>query len=257
MSHAFVTVCLPPTPPAHLATALDAAMAPFGDEDGPNNTWDWWYICGGHHRRFPVKPGYQDDPRVIIGEDAEMPAPGECDGGPIEVLDLTRMPADAIADAWEGCWYQQDAWNALRAVNPPARPLTHFLARHEADPDGYPRVQAVSDHHAQDLMMALRRGADRDYPGVGIWVFDAETDPLTYFAELAPDEAEVARWAIPTWALLTLDGRWIEADDGPIDGVRATDEKWRRRKADHAAESERYILSLPPDVVLVRLYYHY
>ena len=108
MSNAYVTVCLPPTQPGNVYDAIKTAMAPYDFNSAANDwgggEWDHWHIDAGDTRRYPVKPEYDGDPRLIYADQWE-PTPNrqrlplQCDGGPVGLLDLDRLQTDAVSDA--------------------------------------------------------------------------------------------------------------------------------------------------------------
>jgi hypothetical protein len=111
VSHFYVNVCLPPTPPRELRAALDKAMAPFdinaSDDWNPDGQWDHWHIDAGDlWGRFAFRPECDGDPRLIFEPTYPSGAPRErlplrCDGGPRGLLDFdaTRKAAVAWAHA--------------------------------------------------------------------------------------------------------------------------------------------------------------
>ena len=234
-----VTVCLPPCDPEDVIEAIGAAMAPYdynrdagvGDPDA-ETWWDYWQIDGGGCE-FPVVPGHEDDPRLIRGAEAlsgeprNVP-PSLCDGGPRALLDLETPRARAAASARRAF----EAWQDFSAAYPPARPASHFRARHFADPEGYPQAQLLEDYRTQPAIVALRNAPElRELIG---------GDPA---ARLTGDvEAHVraaADDALPSNALLTLDGRWLDIANAE-----------RRRHFND------YLDALPADTLVVRVLYH-
>ncbi|GAA3453781.1 hypothetical protein [Dactylosporangium matsuzakiense] len=256
MSKFSVNVCLEPCPPGELPAALAAAMAPFdinlGDDWNEAGEWDWWRISAGEHC-FTVRPGYDGDPRLIHGDGDRKPL--RCDGGPRGLLDFEATRRRAVEQArarWEA---EQRDFERLVADHPPARPLTAFLARHEAEPDGYPRETAIADHHAQPLIATLnhQRLWPR-YPNLALWVLGPNTDPITHYTrDPEPVFAAAAAWAVTTYALLTVDGRWLTRErPGPF-GERQADED---ADTAYARRCTAYLDDLPPDHIVVRLHCH-
>ncbi|WP_344134344.1 hypothetical protein [Luedemannella flava] len=236
---------------------MTAAMAPFdynlADDWNPAGAWDWWRIDAGRGYRFAVKPEHDGDPRLIHGDDD--PEPLHCDGGPRGLLDFDAMRQQAVDRARAEWHTQQRDFQKLVADHPAAQPLTTFLARHEADPEGYPREQAVADHHAQPLIRAVNhQTAWERYPSLGIWVLGPNSDPISQLTrEPRPDIEHAAAWAVTTYALLTTDGQWIDPDQlGPFaelrDGEDADDA--------YARQSSAYLDNLDEDCVIVRLLCH-
>ncbi|MFD5540384.1 hypothetical protein ACFWIJ_21840 [Streptomyces sp. NPDC127079] len=234
-----VTVCVPPCDPGDVVQAITAAMAPYdynrdagvGDPD-IETWWDYWQIDGGGIE-FLVVPGHEDDPRLIRGARTLSGAPRDvppslCDGGPRALLDLDTPRARAAAQAREAF----EAWQDFSAAYPPTRPSSHFWARHFADPENYPREQALEDYRIQPAVVALRNNPElRELVG---------GDPA---ARLSGDLDALVRHAVddvlPSNALLTLDGRWLDIAN-----------------ADRRRYFNDYLDALPDDAYAVRVLYH-
>ena len=257
MTKFHVIVCLAPSAAGDVDAALAAAMAPFdhnlNDDWNPAAEWDWWHIASGHGTRFAVRPQHDGDPRLIHG-DAET-GPLACVGGPRGLLDFDATRRQAVAQARDEWQAQQRDFQRLVADHPAARPLTAFLARHQADPVGYPREQAVADHHAQPLIQALNHITVWDrYPNLGAWVLGPDTDPITAFTrDPQPDFDRAAAWAVTAYALLTADGHWIDPEQpgpfaAPRDGEAADDA--------YARQADAYLDTLGDDYIIVRLLCH-
>jgi hypothetical protein len=264
VSHFHVSVCLLPTPHRGIKAALAAALAPFDinspAEGNPAGQWDRWHIGAGE-KRFASKPEYDGDPRLIRerfwpGGGVRDQVPLQCDGGPRALLDFDATRANAIADARRKWLAEQRDWERLVSLNAPAQPLTAFLTRHRADPEGYPRDRAVADHHRQPLIRALNhRPADGlSYPNLAIWVLGPDSDPVTYYTrDPEADLARAAAWAISTYALITADGQWIDNHHrGPF-GAALHGEDVSGAYARHATA---YLDSLDGDCVVVRVRCH-
>ncbi|MFE4823290.1 hypothetical protein ACFRFU_44205 [Streptomyces sp. NPDC056704] len=234
-----VTVCVPRCAPGDLPRAIGAAMAPYdyNRDTGPGvpdveTWWDYWQI-DGRGCEFPVVPGHEADPRLvrgsetISGEPRNVP-PSLCDGGPRALLDLEKPRAQAAAEARRAF----EAWQAFASGYPPARAMSDFRARHFADPEGYPQTQVLEDFRTQPVILALL-----DHPELGDLVGG---DPVAYLGDdLDTLVGEAADDALPTHALLTLDGRWLA-----IAGNE------RRRYFNE------YLDALPADAYVVRVLYH-
>lgn len=259
MSKFRVNVCLPAAAGEDVKAALAEAMAPFdmnlSPDFNPNATWDWWRIDAGVGERFAVRPAHDGDARLIHGDPNDGCHPREplrCDGGPRGMLDFDATRREALTAALNSWEAQQLDFQRLVADHPPARPLTDFLARHAADPDTYPREQAVADHHAQPLIRALNHRSVWDrYPGLGIWVLGPDTDPITaYTQDPQPAFARAETWSIARPAMLTLDGEWV--------GLKPYD--WDRQGEDdadaYARRSTAYLDGLDGDCIIVRLLCH-
>ncbi|MFJ4340781.1 hypothetical protein [Streptomyces sp. NPDC088915] len=207
-------------------------MAPYRYErdDAPpdwEGEWDHWYVSGAGCE-FPVVAGHEGDPR-LVREELELSSgprvlpPGLCDGGPRRLLDLdaARRP---VAEQAERNWAD---WRELTAGHPAAQPYRVFRDRWPADP-----MKAWAEHDAQPVIEALHERTEL-WDRVGSDPLDLlGTDHASYVAR------EVAE-ALPTAALLTLDGAWI--------GI-AGDE--RRQWFND------YLDGLAPDTMVVRVLYH-
>ncbi|MGW7093207.1 hypothetical protein [Streptomyces sp. NPDC054874] len=160
--------------------------------------------------------------------------PLECYGGPRGLLNFDGMRKRA-ARAHDDLLA---AWSELTATHPPARPLTDFLARHEADPERYSPAAAREEHLAQPLVQDVARRAVASDPHFGTSFL--VNDPVAYFAQ-EHEESRLwsVRCAVPGFALVALDGSWTDAD---------TDDHWER--------ANRYLDDLDPGVVVLDLLCH-
>ncbi|MFF9017512.1 hypothetical protein ACF09C_31710 [Streptomyces sp. NPDC014870] len=229
MSKQIVTVCLPPCGPDGLRPALAAAMAPFEydaqigkPDDEWQGEWDYWYVASGG-KEFTVRPGGEDDPLIVrdgLDEDRPPRPRSLCDGGPKALLDLDTgrfAAAREAADAW-------DAWQAFASTFPPSLPYAHFARM--------PEARAVEAFEAQPVIRAVRLDPGRE-ERFGF-------DPVAWFGEDRPDfAARAAADVLPTFALLTVDGRWVEGSSHA-----------------HHVRFNAYLDGLPDDTVLVRVLYH-
>ncbi|WP_030435745.1 hypothetical protein [Actinoplanes subtropicus] len=257
MTKFHVNVCLAPPAAGDVDAALAAAMAPFDhnltSDGNPAGEWDWWCIDGGPGSRFAVRPEHDGDPRLVYGDDEAEPL--RCDGGPRGLLDFPATRRHAVERA-RGEWRaQQHDFRRLVADHPGARPLTAFLARHEADPVGYPRERAVADHHAQPLVRALSHSSAWErYPSLGVRMLHPDSDPITELTrDPQPDFDRAAAWAITAYALLTAAGQWIDPEQlgpfaAPRDGEAATDA--------YVRQADAYLDTIGDDYLIVRLLCH-
>jgi hypothetical protein len=252
-----LNLCLPPTPPEQVTAALDAALRPFDmnltPDWNPAGEWDWWRLDADAEFHFAVRPGDEGDPRLIHDPTGE--GTSSCAGGPRGLLDFAATRAAAVARKNAQLRAEQDDFARLVADHPAAEPLTAFLARHRADPAGYPRERALADHHAQPLVRALNQGsAWQRYPALGVWVLGPRTDPITRFTrDPRPVLDHAAVTALAATALLTLDGHWIEPDRP---GVFAAPLPGEDAAAAYARQSDAYLEALAGDGLVVRLLCH-
>ncbi|MFF5013744.1 hypothetical protein [Streptomyces sp. NPDC001165] len=236
-----ITVCVPPpsapADPDALRQAIGEAMAPhyYWREDRPHpdwvGEWDYWFISGSNCP-FAVLPDHEDDPRLVRNDEwrpseEELPR-DRCHGGPRALLDLDT---DREAAADEAAWRWND-WARFAAGHPPALPAGPYLDRAYLDPVGYPEERARAEYAAQPLIRAFREDPElrERFP----------YDPIGFFG---PDReafvADCVSRVLPTPALLTLDGRWVEYG-GP----------------DYRREFNACLDALPPETMVVRVLYH-
>ncbi|MGW7710626.1 hypothetical protein [Streptomyces sp. NPDC054771] len=232
-----ITVCLPPVGPDGLKQAMEQAMAPFwyDREDRPHpdwvGEWSYWFVSGAGCL-LDVLPGHEDDPRLVRYDDWANPPvdlpPSRCHGGPRGVLDLDT-PRAAEARRAAGTW---TAYHAFADRHPPALPFRHFAERvRNLEPEGA-REAAVAAFREQPLIQAIE--ADP------VLEERFTSDPALHFDE--DRETYVTRHVaavLPTPALLTLEGRWVEA--GGLDYKRMFN---------------AYLDGLPGDTMVVRVLYH-
>ncbi|MFD4600883.1 hypothetical protein ACFWPQ_23015 [Streptomyces sp. NPDC058464] len=234
-----VTVCVPPCDPGDVVRAIGAAMAPFDyNRDvgvgGPDveTWWDYWQIDGGGCE-FLVVPGHEDDPRLVrgaetlSGEPRNVP-PGLCDGGPRALLDLETPRVRVAAEARQAF----EAWQDFAKAYPPGRAFGAFRARHLADPENYSQIQAVEDYRAQPVIAAFLDNPELE-DVVGGDPIARLSDGLDALVRHAVDAA------LPSNALLTLDGRWLDVANA--------------ERRHHFTE---YLDALPGDAYAVRVLYH-
>ncbi|TQJ87997.1 hypothetical protein [Streptomyces sp. SLBN-31] len=243
MTKFIATVCLPPTKPRRLVKAAAAAMAPYdlSDARNPAGEWDWWAVHSEPGRGFLVLPAHDGDRRLLTPAtvprrkaDLAPLGPLECHGGPRALLDFDAM-RQRSAHRYDAL---RAAWEELAAPHPPARPLTEFVARHEADPEGYSKEDAKRDHLLQPLVQEVAQRAVAGDPH-----FDMSfllKDPVAYFAqEHDAARRDAVEAAVPGFALLTLDGTWTDA---------TSDGYWERANG--------YLDDLPGEAVVVDLLCH-
>ncbi|WP_327066576.1 hypothetical protein [Kitasatospora sp. NBC_01302] len=258
-----VTVTLPAAAQADPLAAIAEAMRPFdmnvdpatgGDGFNPQGEWDWWQISS--YDNLVVLPAHDGDPRLIhqaVRPNGEPRPRGSlrCDGGPRGLLDLDGMRAISAADA-AATWA---VWARFAAQHPPAEPRSAFLARYGVDAEAAsPDLErAKREHLAQPLVQALAQyavtGGDEHYPNSFVM-----HDPVALFSGTEQEYVErAAAVAVPTTALLTLDGQWADQWNArPLGEVRPEESEggayWRLADA--------YLRGLPEDALLVQLLCH-
>ena len=249
MSHFTVTVC------TENASLLEAALAPFDEElevesyeeDGetytrnPRAKWDWWVIGGRWPGRFPYRQGYEKSvlqPKPHWGDpDASLP-PLHCDGGPVRALDLGKLRDEAAITARK-TWAE---WEKVTTGTPDALPWSVF-AENISEGNGYTIEQAREEYHSQPRIRALE-GTD----------FMGYDNPVTEFGVGKDRFTEMARAkAVPGWATLTLDGRWMEQGEMGWFGMSSATES---STIGYAEAANAYIGQLPDDTWLISVDCH-
>ncbi|WP_433683376.1 hypothetical protein [Nocardia sp. CA-119907] len=116
MAQRWVTICLPPDAIDDVEAAITRALAPFEMRQGfpERDMWDTWQIRdGGGGAGFYVRPGHEDDPRLIHDGPNQfgivlLPKRGECAGGPKSLLNVAvhnlSEPDVLTLDGWWVEW---------------------------------------------------------------------------------------------------------------------------------------------------------
>ncbi|WP_446042179.1 hypothetical protein, partial [Streptomyces sp. SID1121] len=203
-----ITVCVLPVAPDGLKQAIGQVMAPFSydREDRPHPDWvgEWshWFVSGAGCL-FDVLPGHEDDRRLVRYDDwTDFPddlPPSRCHGGPRGVLDLgtpRTVEARRAADTWT-------AYRAFADRHPRALPFHHFAERVRTLEPEHAREAAVAAFREQPLIQAIEADPALEERFTSDPAFHFDEDLETYVAR------HVAA-VLPTPALLTLDGRWVE-----------------------------------------------
>lgn len=206
----------------------------------PQAKWDWWQIGGRWGGYFPYKPEHAHDvlrTQRSWSSPSDIP-PMHCDGGPKRALNLAALQ-EAKADTARAKYAE---WHALVDGTPEALPWPAF-ADNVSEGNGYTIEQARQEYRAQPRVQAYQQTDFRWYD-----------DPISEFG--VPEELYVERarsQAIPGFATLTLDGRWLAP--GRMGWFAATDATDSTR-AGYAEVANAYIDSLDDDVVLVAVDCH-
>jgi hypothetical protein len=237
--------------------AVEAAMAPYDvnayREYNPKTRWDWWQIYTPPEARLRVRPEHDGDPHLIHhpvhpnGETRPV-EPLRCDGGPLGLLDVSAMTAEVIAEAAH-LW---DAWAELVRSHPPAEPLSAILERHRDQPPPRQLKLARAEHLAQPLVQAFAVRAARCEPPFATG--HLLLDPIEHFAggrQRYLDRA--AARALATFALLDLEGQWIDPDN--IGDVVTVAPGETPEDACYAHQ-RRYLSALAAEVIIVRVVCH-
>jgi len=221
--HFYVTVFLPPTPPADVTAAVAAALAPYERDDDthgtfdPSATWDSWRPARAA-TAFPLLPRGLD--RLRPGRRRVAFA------APKAAIDFVTLRNRALRHAAG----EFDAWAELTAAHPGTRPLSDFDG--QRDWLAQPAVQAVA-----------AAAATQRHPYFTFSFLLA--DPVATLAD--GRDAHLARadvHALSTYAYLTLTGDWLS-------------EETDNRGADHHALAlTSYLESVAPDTILARVRCH-
>jgi hypothetical protein len=161
----------------------------------PDSKWDYWRIGGRWGGYFPYQPA--NVTRVMRPErgwDSPDMKPLHCDGGPKGALDLAGLREEKADEARK----RYAEWTALTDGLPEALPWRTF-ADNVSPGSGYTIEQAREEYHAQPRIVAIRDTDFRYYDDV-IATFGKP--------EAVYVETERAR-AVPGYALVRLDGRWM------------------------------------------------
>jgi len=206
----------------------------------PESRWDWYGIGGQWAGYFVARKGAES--RVMqprrSHRSQDIIAPGRCDGGRKADLDLDGLRAVKAAEARDT--YAQ--WAKLTDGLPDALPWSVF-ADNVSEGSGYTIDQARDEYHSQPRMQAVK-GTD----------FQWYDDVIAEFGipESLYITRETAR-AVPGYATVTLDGRWMApgkmgwfgcSDDGEGDRIGY----WEAANA--------YIESVPDSAYLIALDCH-
>lgn len=169
--------------------------------------WDWWCIGGRWRNSLHAKQGVQASALIMSDPHytEQYRKPGDevkkwagnglrCDGGPIGLLDFESMRAEKAAEALD--LFEQ--WEKVCAFTPHAEPWSYFyglVKAGELDID-----QARERYRIQPRIERARKNDDlkwyddvveRFMPGKEQYIANARRD------------------AVPGYALITLDGKWL------------------------------------------------
>lgn len=240
MTHFPVVVCLDDL------SNLASALAPF-DENPTEDwhpsgdaqaKWDWYMIGGRWAGYFRYRPEHED--RIIQGDrgwSSPEVEPGWCDGGPKYALDLPAMREEHARRARVA----YDTWNKITAGTPEALPWSVFAAKICEE---YDAKQAREEYYNQPRVQVIK-DTDLDWFG-GDAVEEMQV----------PEEVYIERaraGAVPGWATLTIDGRWMEK--GQM-GWWAMNDATEGSKIGYLEVANAYIDSLPDETYLVAVDCH-
>lgn len=221
-------------------TKEDSAVVLFYREStyNPKSKWDWWVVGGRWLGYFTVKPEHDGDDRLIIGRPGTFDntaEPRRVDGGPRGLLDfdaLRNVKATEAGDVY-------DLWTTLVDGLPEPRPWSEFVDRYQGDKEGYPIERARADYGSQPRVQAARRSDDFRWYNDVIGEFAADRETYTKRA---------ADSAVPGFALLDLEGRWLEPGRMGWFGMSSDTEDSRIA---YNARANGYLDGLPDDAWVV------
>lgn len=204
----------------------------------PQSKWDWWVIGGRWLGHFPVKDAHHRDQRLITGSPGTFgnkAGAERVDGGPRGLLDfeaLRTIKADEAAATY-------DKWSTLVDGTPEAKPWSAFVAQHDADPEGFPIDRARREYGEQPRVAKARQSKDFR------WVNDV-VEEFAPVRDLYSQRA--AEQAVPGFALLDLEGRWLEPGRMGWFGMSSDTEDSR---VAYYARANAYLDALADDAVIV------
>lgn len=233
---------------------IDEGRMHYDEETGRAYTWStsnaqgkWdWYVIGGRWQRRIIAAkdadrnllvfgrsgsgGDNDEPREINGQIC-------CDGGPRTMLDFDAMRDREAAKAAE----RYDRYLAFAKDHPPAKTWKHFQDLAEAGAINWD--EARNQYYGQPLVTAHNALGHENWITWEPIVDEFEPDRDTYIQN-ARDTA------VPGYALLDLDGNWIEPGRMGWFGVSHAEDADRVL---YNAKASEYLDNLPANawVVLV------
>jgi len=208
----------------------------------PKSKWDWWQIGGRWTGQFPYKREHAAV--VITGKPGLMTKPaanGTCDGGPLYALDVDTMRAGAATRARVRYGKYREAVEGT----PDALPWSVFRDN-ISEGSGYTADQARAEYRSQPRVRALDATGEFSSPFSG--------DPIAEFT--VPEEvyAERARaGAVPGYATLTADGRWMAPGHMGWFGMSDDEENDR---IGYLEAANAYIGSLPDSAWIISVDCH-
>lgn len=206
----------------------------------PDAKWDWYQVGGRRGGYFPYK---QESAGLVINGERGWSSPKDikpqhCDGGPKHALALASLREEKAAEARKA--YAD--WTEVIAGTPDALPWKTF-AENISPENGYTADEARAAYRAQPRVQAFQQTD-----------FKWRDDPIADFSipEALYVERQKAR-AVPGYAILTADGRWMAPGRMGWFGM-STDEVGDR--IGYWEASNAYIESLPDDAWLIAVDCH-
>jgi hypothetical protein len=207
----------------------------------PEAKWDYWRIGGRWGGYFRYREGSRRQV-MLPGSGWDSPksiSPRSCDGGQKRFLDLETTRKDSMVEALK----QYRDWKEVVGDTPEAMPWSAF--RDNISPEsGYTIDRAREEYHSQPRVQAYQNTDFR-------WM----DDPIGHFdrPEKIYVEMEGRARAVPGYATITADGRWMAPGRMGWFGF-STDEHGDRIGYLEAANA--YIDALDDDIYLIALDCH-
>lgn len=206
----------------------------------PDSKWDYWRIGGRWGGYFTRKPD-SDSASVILPEKG-WDSPGKfgfygCDAGPKSMLDLGQMREKGAEKAREN----YEGYHAIMDSLPEGKPWAEFRAQVEAGAIDINLARNL--YHEQPRVKALH-GTDFQYGDDAIAEYGGD---ISVYAERGRAKA------VPGFALVTVDGRWMAP--GRMGWFAATDAT-ESSECGYGEVANAYIDSLPDDAWLIAVDCH-
>jgi hypothetical protein len=219
----------------------DAGRAYTMSTRNPGAKWDWWVVGGRWPGRFIYRQEFEAqaiEPKPHWGAPDETIPPLHCDGGPKRALDLGALREEKAVQARKT--YAE--WRTVTAGTPDALPWSAF-ADNISPERGYTADEAREEYRSQPRVQAIK---DTDFS----WHDDAIAEfqiPESLYVERQRAQA------VPGWAILTADGRWME--QGRM-GWWAMNDATEGSRIGYWEAANAYIESLPDDTWLIAVDCH-
>lgn len=205
-----------------------------------DSKWDWWQIGGRWGGYFPYRQEFAA--QVIKPErgwsSPEVIMPLHCDGGLKRALDLDALREEKAQAARK----ELAEWQSVTAKTPTALPWSSFR-ENVSEVNGYTVERAREEYHSQRRVQAYQRTDFRWYDDP-IAEFDV---PAALFVERRKAQA------VPGYATLTLDGRWMAQGKMGWFGMSSDTEGSR---IGYWETANAYIEALPDDTCLIAVDCH-
>ena len=224
-----------------LLLSEDGARAYTMSTYNPESKWDYWRIGGRWGAYFPYR---KDCAALVIKTERGWDSPDDtmplhCDGGPKSALDLKAMREEKAAEARK--LYAE--YQEIVARTPAALPWSAFRDN-ISEGTGYTADQARDEYHSQPRVQALSSSE----------TFRWRDDVIGEFSVSEKLYIERARArAVPGYAVVTTDGRWMAPGKMGWFGMSSDDEGTR---IGYWEAANAYIEALPDDAWLVVLDCH-